>query len=68
MKANYPMDQKVKFIKTSDERLDDKTGSIIGYSSRHAEMDFYIVLLDEKLSYQPDIKALVITEHCLEAI
>lgn len=66
-KANYAIDQKVRFVKTSDSRLDGVTGSIVGTSSKHAEMDLYIVLLDSKLSYS-DVKALAITEHCLEPV
>ena len=65
MKANFKIDDKVKFIKTNQGSLDGVTGSIVGYSSRHVEMDCYIVLLDTKLVYS-DVKALVISEHCLE--
>jgi hypothetical protein len=62
-KANFLIDDKVKIHSTISE-LDGITGSIIGFASKHPEMDFYIVLLDCALPYS-DVKALVMTEHCL---
>ena len=67
MASTFKIDQRVEFIKTSDIRLDGVVGTVVGFSSRHAEMDFYIVLLDVPLGYS-DVKALAITEHCLKAI
>lgn len=61
---NFKVDDRVVFVKTSDSRLDGQTGIVLG-KSIEGLCDFYIVLLDKLLSYT-DVKAISITEACLE--
>lgn len=57
---------KVKFVKTSDPRLDDVTGIVIGYYGKNSNMNCSIVLFDvQPEDYDP---AIVITNACLEVI
>lgn len=56
----FPNNQKVMFVKTSDQRLDGQIGKIIG---RIGRTEHYIVLFDQIIEgYDPSI---AITEHCL---
>ena len=63
MKKNFKLKTEVRFINCAEGA--GMTGYILGKSSQHAEMDFYIVMLDKPL---PESLAIVMTEYCLEPI
>ena len=62
-KKNFPLNARVKFVKTTG-KLDDQTGQILGKAVVDIE-DHYIVLLDIPTE---EHLAVVITAHCLEEI
>lgn len=61
------INDKVKFVRTGSDIMDDKTGTILGKYGQDVYASYYIVMLDEKLADRDDL-AVVITEHCLEVI
>lgn len=63
-KKNFELKTVVRFVKTGGDVLENQTGTILGKSFVNV-VDHYIVLLDNPL---PDRLAVVITEHCLEAV
>lgn len=62
LKQNLAVDQRVIMNRTSDEGLDNHMGTILGKSYSSAEMDVYIILLDEPYMGQ---KAIALTEACI---
>lgn len=61
LKLNFAVDQRVVIGRTTDKRLDGKTGTILGKSTNHIA-EFYIVLLDEPIK---GAKAINLIESCL---
>lgn len=66
-KKNFPVDTKVRFVKTGDSRLDGQTGTVLGKSFTHPVTDFYIVLLSIAITGYLD-KAICMIEACLESV
>lgn len=61
----FKNDDAVKFVKTSDPRLDNQTGIVLGKYGME-DFGFHIVMFDK----QPEgyDKAIVITDACLEFV
>lgn len=58
--------EEVRFIKTSDPKLDGQIGKVMGRFGSDPRADFYIVKLDSPVEgYDP---AIVMIEHCLEKV
>ena len=61
--------ENVRFVRTSDSRLDGMTGIVLGRFGGPNSLsftDYYIVKMDvDIVGYDP---AIVLTEHCLEKI
>ncbi len=65
IQKNFPLNQRVIIRRTTDERLDDKFGTILGKSADCGGIDFYIVLLDEPIDTHLAIQMI---ETCLDYI
>lgn len=63
IKKEFPLNTKVVIHSVGGDRLENKSGVILGKSVVNVE-DHYIVLLDDPL---PEALAICITEHCLVA-
>lgn len=60
----------MKFVKSSDSKLDCQVGTVIGklgsYRDSHPYGDYFIIKTDSEIEgYDPVV---VMTEHCLERI
>lgn len=62
MKKQFSVDDKVVLRNLGSNELEGATGYILGKTMGFAEVDFYLVMLDEPL---PDAKAVVMIESCI---
>jgi hypothetical protein len=64
---------KVRFKNIGSDILEGQTGEVVGVSVDHPETTHFIIQLDVPVQsefpmFSGDIKAVQITEHCLEKI
>lgn len=60
----FANNERVRIVKTNDNKLDNQTGLVKGRFGQNQPVDFYIVLLDNPVEgYDP---SLVMIESCLE--
>lgn len=68
IKKDFKVDEKVRFVRTTDPRLDGQIGTVLGCHYANAgHGDSFIVLYDKPIPGYSS-KAMVISEACLERV